>query len=237
MNRIWGLITRPHRVRLTPARVRNLALALVLPLAATAGVLALGGPVERLTAHGPIQTGHTDVACRECHLPAPGTLRQQVQAGLRHAVGLRADKVDFGYAPVSSEACTACHARPNERHPIYRFREPRFQSARAIVDATTCLGCHTEHRAERVAAPLDVCKACHDTLVLKLDPLDRPHEAARFHHFAIDWYGESPAACLSLGACYYHAEDPAQDVRYREMRELLAADPEWHDGEIVSGPS
>lgn len=176
MNRIWGLTTRPHRVRLTPARVRNLALALVLPLAATAGVLALGGPVERLTAHGPIQTGHADVACRECHLPAPGTLRQQVQAGLRHAVGLRADKVDFGYAPVSSEACTACHARPNERHPIYRFREPRFQSARAIVDATTCLGCHTEHRAERVAAPLDVCKACHDTLVLKLDPLDRPHD-------------------------------------------------------------
>jgi hypothetical protein len=33
-----------------------------------------------------------------------------------------------------------------------------------------------------------------------------------------------------------NAEDPAQDVRYREMRALLAADPEWHDGEIVSSP-
>lgn len=32
-----------------------------------------------------------------------------------------------------------------------------------------------------------------------------------------------------------NADDPAQDVRYREMRELLAADPEWHDGEIVGG--
>ncbi len=33
-----------------------------------------------------------------------------------------------------------------------------------------------------------------------------------------------------------NADDPAQDARYREMRALLAADPEWHDGEIVSGP-
>ena len=30
-----------------------------------------------------------------------------------------------------------------------------------------------------------------------------------------------------------NAEDPAQDRRYRELRELLAEDPEWHDGEIA----
>jgi len=30
-----------------------------------------------------------------------------------------------------------------------------------------------------------------------------------------------------------NAEDPAQDQRYREMRELLAEDPDWHDGEVV----
>jgi quinol monooxygenase YgiN len=30
-----------------------------------------------------------------------------------------------------------------------------------------------------------------------------------------------------------NAEDPAQDRRYREMRELLVEDPEWHDGEVV----
>jgi quinol monooxygenase YgiN len=30
-----------------------------------------------------------------------------------------------------------------------------------------------------------------------------------------------------------NAEDPAQDVRYRQMMELLAGPPEWHDGEIV----
>jgi heme-degrading monooxygenase HmoA len=30
-----------------------------------------------------------------------------------------------------------------------------------------------------------------------------------------------------------NAEDPAQDRRYLELRELLAEDPEWHDGEIA----
>ena len=36
----------------------------------------------------------------------------------------------------------------------------------------------------------------------------------------------------------YHrnAADPAQDARYRTMRELLAADPEWHDGEVMADP-
>jgi antibiotic biosynthesis monooxygenase (ABM) superfamily enzyme len=31
-----------------------------------------------------------------------------------------------------------------------------------------------------------------------------------------------------------NAGSPEQDARYRKLRELLAADPEWHDGEIVS---
>lgn len=30
-----------------------------------------------------------------------------------------------------------------------------------------------------------------------------------------------------------NARDPKQDERYQRMRALLAADPEWHDGEIV----
>ena len=31
-----------------------------------------------------------------------------------------------------------------------------------------------------------------------------------------------------------NASSPEQDTRYRKFRELLMADPEWHDGEIVS---
>jgi hypothetical protein len=30
-----------------------------------------------------------------------------------------------------------------------------------------------------------------------------------------------------------NADDPAQDAEYRAIRELLASDPEWHDGEVI----
>jgi heme-degrading monooxygenase HmoA len=30
-----------------------------------------------------------------------------------------------------------------------------------------------------------------------------------------------------------NAESPEQDAVYRRMREMLVADPEWHDGQIV----
>ena len=36
-----------------------------------------------------------------------------------------------------------------------------------------------------------------------------------------------------------NADSPEQDARYQQLRALLAADPEWHDGEIVhaDGPT
>ncbi len=30
-----------------------------------------------------------------------------------------------------------------------------------------------------------------------------------------------------------NARSSEQDMRYRQMRSLLAADPEWHDGEVI----
>ncbi|MGA2514034.1 MAG: hypothetical protein ABSG37_10495 [Candidatus Limnocylindrales bacterium] len=30
-----------------------------------------------------------------------------------------------------------------------------------------------------------------------------------------------------------NADDPAQDVQFRELRQLLERDPEWHDGEVI----
>jgi hypothetical protein len=30
-----------------------------------------------------------------------------------------------------------------------------------------------------------------------------------------------------------NAESPAIDVSYRRLRELMVADPEWHDGTVV----
>ncbi len=38
----------------------------------------------------------------------------------------------------------------------------------------------------------------------------------------------------SKAAYQANASSPEQDARYREFRALLTADPEWHDGEIVS---
>jgi quinol monooxygenase YgiN len=37
----------------------------------------------------------------------------------------------------------------------------------------------------------------------------------------------------SRAAYAANAESPEQDARYRELRQLLVADPEWHDGEVV----
>jgi quinol monooxygenase YgiN len=32
-----------------------------------------------------------------------------------------------------------------------------------------------------------------------------------------------------------NAQSPEQSARYQQMRALMAQDPEWHDGEVVSG--
>jgi len=94
---------------------------------------------------------------------------------VRYVLGLRETPVDFGYAAVQSGQCLTCHARPNERHPIYRFREPRFADAVQKVEARSCLGCHSEHRPEILTAKSTLCQACHEDLVVKNDPVDVLH--------------------------------------------------------------
>ncbi|MEO8744054.1 MAG: antibiotic biosynthesis monooxygenase [Candidatus Dormiibacterota bacterium] len=37
----------------------------------------------------------------------------------------------------------------------------------------------------------------------------------------------------SKGAYKKFADSPEQNRRFHQMRELLAADPEWHDGEVI----
>ena len=37
----------------------------------------------------------------------------------------------------------------------------------------------------------------------------------------------------SREAYWANAQSPEQNQRYEEMRALMSADPEWHDGEIV----
>lgn len=159
--------------------VRRAALAMALPVAAL-GAWSLAAPDgSALMASGRIQAGHVGLACADCHQPAAGTIRQQLQARARWLVGLRTDAVDFGRQAVGSAQCLDCHERPNERHPVFRFNEPRFADALFRVAANDCLGCHGEHDAGHrlVSDDLTFCSACHGGLVVRNDPLDTSHAA------------------------------------------------------------
>lgn len=156
--------------------LRRSAVLCAVPIACLGAMGVWTGPAAHVFAHGPVQAGHAEVSCRDCHVPSPGSTRQQVQAKLAHVLGRRDDPVDFGRAAVSSDQCLACHQRPNERHPIYRFREPRFIEALGRVEADSCLGCHGEHEAARVAVDGGFCVACHEDLKVPSDPVDVPHQ-------------------------------------------------------------
>lgn len=127
-------------------------------------------------AKGPMNTGHETLACGDCHAQAPGNFRQQVQAKLNYALGLRETPATFGRKPVGNGECLACHERPNDRHPVYRFLEPRFAKAREALHPQECIACHAEHQGKRVSlATVGFCQQCHQDTKLKKDPLDTSH--------------------------------------------------------------
>ncbi|WP_100614757.1 cytochrome c3 family protein [Confluentibacter citreus] len=126
---------------------------------------------------GPMNAGHEELSCFTCHADAKGNLWQQLQSNMSHAVGARKTGVDFGTQDVTLNNCLGCHDRPNDRHPNYRFSEPRFKEAVKKIDARTCITCHSEHHAERVTVPsIDYCMNCHQKLEVENDPLDIDHK-------------------------------------------------------------
>jgi len=132
---------------------------------------------EEYVSIGPMNTGHEDMSCVACHADSKGTLLQQIQSNISYGVGVRKSSVDFGTKDVDSNNCLECHDRPNDRHPIYRFSEPRFKDAIKKVDATNCITCHSEHHGERVTIDTgDFCVNCHQDLVVEDDPLDVDHK-------------------------------------------------------------
>ena len=138
------------------------------------GVLLLPGK-EHLSAPGTMNAGHEQLGCVSCHRPAPGTVRQQLQANARYLLGWRQTPVDFGLRAVGNDDCLACHERPFDRHPAFRFTEPRFSEARLALGPHRCESCHREHSGARVTVRADYCVQCHGTLEVKKDPLDVPH--------------------------------------------------------------
>lgn len=133
-------------------------------------VLLLPGR-EALHAKGAMNTGHQDLACDSCHRPAPGSLRQQLQANARWSLGLRAEPADFGRSDVGNAACLRCHERPNDRHPVFRFVEPRFAEARRAIAPQFCVSCHREHSGRRITAEQGYCVNCHSDLDLEDEPV------------------------------------------------------------------
>jgi hypothetical protein len=134
---------------------------------------------EKYLSLGPMNTGHDDISCVTCHADAKGNLSQQIQSNIQHKLGMRAHGVDFGTQDVTKENCLVCHDRPNDRHPSYRFSEPRFKEAIKNIDATTCITCHTEHKGKRITVEklkLNYCMNCHKDLKVEEDPLDISHE-------------------------------------------------------------
>lgn len=132
---------------------------------------------DKFHVRGPMNSGHDTLKCVSCHQDAPGSLRQQIQANLRYAFGQRERLADFGHQAVTNESCLDCHERPNDRHPVYRFLEPRFLKARENLSPQLCVSCHTEHKGRRVTrAELGYCVNCHKKTKLRKDPLDVPHD-------------------------------------------------------------
>jgi hypothetical protein len=142
--------------------------------AAVLGFLLFPGQ-EHLSAPGAMNAGHERLACSSCHRPAPGTLRQQLQADAKYVLGMRQTPADFGLRGVGNEDCLACHARPFDRHPVFRFTEPRFLDVRATLAPHRCESCHREHRGARITVQAGYCVRCHDQLEMKNDPLDTSH--------------------------------------------------------------
>jgi hypothetical protein len=162
----------------TPKRLRqNLGLIIGIFMGGLALVVLLSPDQESLHARGPMNSGHEDLECEYCHQPARGTLRQQIQANARYLTGQRNSPADFGLSAAGNDQCLACHERPNDRHPVFRFNEPRFQEARSAIHPESCISCHREHRGERTTiASLDYCQHCHEDTLLKNDPVDISHE-------------------------------------------------------------
>ncbi len=164
------------QVSSSPRRRQNLGYAagVGVGLLALAFLLLPGNDAPHV--RGPMNTGHEGFRCESCHESAPGTVRQQLQANVRHLLGLRATAADFGRSDVGNTTCIGCHERRDDRHPVYRFLEPRFAQARRDIAPQRCESCHREHAGQRVTlTDIGYCATCHGETKLKRDPLDVSH--------------------------------------------------------------
>jgi len=120
--------------------------------------------------------GHEELKCFSCHKDEQGSLRQQLQANIQYLLNNRKDYVSVGLRSVGNSECLKCHDRPNDRHPVYRFREPKYRKVREKIKADSCIACHREHKSKRMSVKSTFCMHCHDELKLEKDPVDISHQ-------------------------------------------------------------
>lgn len=100
---------------------------------------------------GPLSDGHHQLAdnCQACHVSA------------------------FGGDEVLQEACVECHGddrvKPQDSHPMAKFKDPRNADLLETINALSCVTCHSEHRQEITAKdgltqPVDFCVHCHHSI-------------------------------------------------------------------------
>lgn len=211
---------RPRRgLNLDGGRRAALA-AFALGAALVAGLLALPDHA-RSVVPGAMVPGHEGLACTKCHAVAPGTMRQQVQANLLHWAGLRRTGASFGHEPVSQGACAGCHARDDDRHPSFRFREPRFTASNRTLDARDCLTCHAEHAGRRVSNDGLFCASCHEGMKARREVIQPAHsELSQTKRWD---------TCLT---CHdFHGNHPVKAPhRFEEARDLAAVRAYLADG-------
>jgi hypothetical protein len=130
---------------------------------------------EHLLSPGGSDSCHSSMACIECHEPAEGSTRQQIQANIKHWLGQRKSGADLVTATIDNDDCLACHESANEVHSTHRFMEPRFAEARAELGPHECRSCHSEHTGKRVEVRGNFCFHCHDTLEIVNDPVVPSH--------------------------------------------------------------
>ncbi len=190
--------------------------------------MLLSHDFERWRSPGPANVGHEALACGDCHRRAPGTIRQQLQANARWLLGIRAEAVDFGLMPVSSEDCADCHRRPDDRHPIYRFVEPRFAKVRRAIGAERCVSCHREHTGSRVTVENGFCRHCHEEISIPNDPVNPAHRELAL---AAEW-----TTCLRCHDFHgNHRTDPPTHLdvaigSYEVERYLAGGPSPWRTG-------
>ena len=128
---------------------------------------------------GTYNTGHENLKCEDCHFEAEGNLRQQVQHNVKTFLKVHEHKtyIDMGHKRVDNTACLSCHQRPNDRHPVSRFKEIRFAEQRKELGIHECRACHSEHTGTSMSIlPSNYCQSCHENTEVKDDPLDIKHQ-------------------------------------------------------------